>query len=190
MRIGIHHSASFLSFGSPFSSCPMKKRPKLLLIAGYFPPVRISTGSIRPWNLARCLIDLGWDVTVLTPKISIWDSKNLDDIERTLENIDKIGIKIIYTNHQLKCLAPARYKLPEGKIYWFFGGVLRVISRFSGIQNWFGWVPSALYACRKLRSSDVDVILATGAPFWGFEIAYRLSKKLKKPAFRQSICYF
>jgi glycosyltransferase involved in cell wall biosynthesis len=156
-------------------------KPKLLLIAGYFPPVRISTGSIRPWNLARCLIDLGWDVTVVTPKISIWDPKNLDNVENVKMDTEKMGLKMIYTDHQLKCLAPWRYNLPKGKIYWFFGGILRVIARFLGIQNWYGWVASALHACRKLRSNDVDVILATGAPFWGFEIAYQLSKRLKKP---------
>lgn len=159
----------------------MKSNPKLLLIAGYFPPVRISSGSIRPWNLARCLINFGWDVTVVTPKISIWDLENLDDVENTKKMIDAMGLKMIYTNHQLKCLAPWRYKLPQGKIYWFLGGILRVATRFLGIQNWVGWVPSALHACRELKPSDVDVILATGAPFWGFEIAYQLSNRLNKP---------
>lgn len=154
---------------------------KLLLIAGYFPPVRISVGSIRPWNLARCLIDLGWDVTVVTPKISIWDPKHLDNIDQVKKDIEEMGIKMIYTDQQLRCLAPWRYALPKGKLYWFFGGLLRVTARFLGVQNWFGWVPSALYACRKLQPDDVDVILATGAPFWGFEIAYRLSKRLKRP---------
>lgn len=159
----------------------MQKKPKLLLIAGYFPPVRISTGSIRPWNLAHCLIDLGWDVTVVTPKISIWDPKHLDNVEQVKKDIEDSGINMIYTDHQLKCLAPPRYKIPEGNLYWLFGGILRVVARFFGIQNWIGWVPSALNACRKLKPGDVDVILATGAPFWGFEIAYRLSKKLDKP---------
>ncbi|GAP18820.1 glycosyltransferase [Levilinea saccharolytica] len=159
----------------------MTRRPKLLLLAGYFPPVRISSGSIRPWNLARCLIDLGWDVTVVTPKISIWDLSNLDNVECIKNDIEKMGIRMIYTDHLLKCLAPWRYKLPQGKLFWFFGGVLRVVTRSLGIQNWIGWVPSALHACRKLKPADVDVILATGAPFWGFEVAYRLSKRLNKP---------
>lgn len=159
----------------------MTRRPKLLLLAGYFPPVRISSGSIRPWNLARCLIDLGWDVTVVTPKISIWDPSNLDNVECIKKDIEKMGIRMIYTDHLLKCLAPWRYKLPQGKLFWFFGGVLRVVTRSLGIQNWIGWVPSALHACRKLKPADVDVILATGAPFWGFEIAYCLSKRLRKP---------
>lgn len=159
----------------------MTNKPKLLLIAGYFPPVRISSGSIRPWNLARCLIDLGWEVTVVTPKISIWDPKNLDNVENVKQDIERIGIKMIYTSHLLKCLAPWRYDLPKGKISWFFGGILRRLTRFLGIQNWVGWVPSALKACKDLKSDDVDIILATGAPFWGFEIAYRLSIRLKKP---------
>lgn len=152
-----------------------------MLIAGYFPPVRISTGSIRPWNLARCLIDLGWKVTVVTPKISIWDPKNLDNVTEVEKEIKKSGIQVIYTGHILKCLAPTRYKLPQGRIFWFFGGILRVVTRCLGIQNWVGWVPSAIKACQLIKTDDVDIILATGAPFWGFEIAYRLSKQLKKP---------
>jgi glycosyltransferase involved in cell wall biosynthesis len=158
-----------------------KNPPRLLLIAGYFPPVRISTGSIRPWNLARCLIDLGWKVTVVTPKISTWDPKNLDNVAEVKKEIKKSGIQIIYTGHKFKCLAPTRYKLPQGRFFWFFGGIFRVATRCLGIQNWAGWVPSAIKACKFLRTDDVDIILATGAPFWGFEIAYRLSKRLKKP---------
>jgi len=159
----------------------MNSKPKLLLIAGYFPPVRVSTGSIRPWNLARCLISLGWDVTVVTPKISLWRPEKLDNVEHVMDQIELLGIKMIYSEHQLKCLAPWRYNLPKGITVWFFGGVLRILARFFGIQNWVGWVPSALNACKKLDPNNFDVILATGAPFWGFEIAYRLSKKLNKP---------
>lgn len=155
--------------------------PKLLLIAGYFPPVRISSGSIRAWNLARYLTELGWEVTIVTPKISVWDSKNLDNVENVKAEIQEIGIKMVYTNHLLTCLAPWRYMPSNNKILWFFGGILRRMTRFLGIQNWVGWVPSALHACRHLKNDDVDVILASGAPFWGFEIAYRLSKRLKKP---------
>lgn len=159
----------------------MQNAPKLLLIAGYYPPVRISAGSIRPWSLTRYLIDLGWEVTVVTPKISIWNPRNLDGVENVAVEIQKIGIKMIYTDHLLKCLAPARYKIPQGKVYWFFGGLLRVATRRLGVQNWVGWVPSALYACRNMKPNDVDVIVATGAPFWGFEVAYRLSKKINRP---------
>lgn len=156
-------------------------KPKLLLIAGYFPPVRISCGSIRPWNLAINLIKIGWDVTVVTPKISVWDKKHLDDPEGVNEEIEKHGIKMIYTEHAGRFLAPWRYNHPSGKLYWFFGGILRRMTKLLGIQNWIGWVPSALRACKDLEPQQVDVILATGAPFWGFEIAYQLSKKLKKP---------
>ncbi len=160
---------------------PNNSHLKLLLIAGYFPPVRISTGSIRPWNISRCFIDLGWDVAVVTPKISVWDPKNLDDVENKQKILKESGIRMIYTGHQLKCLAPWRYRIPQSGPYYYAGGVLRVITRKLGVQNWAGWVPSALYSCRKLKPDDVDIIFATGAPFWGFEIAYQLSRRLNKP---------
>ena len=118
---------------------------------------------------------------MVTPKISIWNQKHLDNIEATSKAIEDIGIKMIYTNHHLRCLSPTRYALPRSKVFWFFGGLLRVLARKLGIQNWVGWVSSALHSCRKLKSTDVDVILATGAPFWGFEIANRLSKRLGCP---------
>jgi len=157
------------------------KRFKLLLIAGYFPPVRISSGSIRSWNLAKELISLGWAVTVVTPKISIWRETNLDDVEYTKLLIEKYGIKVIYTGHCLKCLAPARYKITGGTISNVFGGVLRSISRKLSIENWAGWIPSALYACRKITSTDVDIIVSSGAPYSGFVISHLLSKKIRKP---------
>jgi hypothetical protein len=156
-------------------------KPKLLLIAGYFPPVRISTGSIRPWNLARYLIELGWEVTVVTPKISVWNPKHLDDVENKIAQINTSGIKMIYTNHSMRFLAPWRYQVPKNKMYYLLGGMFRVITRILGIQNWIGWVPSAINSCRKLRPKDVDIILATGAPFWGFTIAHQLSKRWNRP---------
>jgi hypothetical protein len=131
--------------------------------------------------LAKELISLGWAVTVVTPKISIWRETNLDDVEYTKLLIEKYGIKVIYTGHCLKCLAPARYKITGGTISNVFGGVLRKISRKLSIENWVGWIPSTLYSLRKMKSNEVDIILATGAPYSSFVIANLLSKKLSKP---------
>lgn len=158
-----------------------QKKPQLLLIAGYFPPVKISTGSIRPWNLTKQLIKLGWDVTVVTPKISIWDQRHVDNSSGYVEEIEDINLNMIYTDHSYQFLAPERYNCEKSRLAWFLGGCCRVIARKIGLQNWYGWLPSALQSCRSLQQSDVDVILATGAPFIGFEIAYHLGKRLNRP---------
>ena len=158
----------------------MKTR-RLLLIAGYFPPVKISVGSIRPWNLAKYLVAKGWDVTVLTPDISIWNPEHLDGADEVTREIRELKFKMLYTGHRVQFLSPDRYKVSKSKSARLWGGIARVFTRSVGISNWYGWKTSAIEACSHLKPEDIDVILATGAPFDGFDIAYSLGKRLNKP---------
>lgn len=160
----------------------MKNNPtRILLIAGYFPPIRISTGSIRIWNVAWILNKLGWDVTVLTPKVDVWDPRHIDQKEKYLSLIGSSGIDVVYTQHWFKFLAPTRYGLPKNKISWFFGGIFRKTARWLGISDWFGWIPASFMLLPKLKLKGFDLILATGAPFYGFIIASIFSKMLGIP---------
>lgn len=157
------------------------RKPKLLLIAGYFPPARFSVASIRPWSLAKYLKKRGWEITIVTPDISSWTENNLDRIIEVKREIELSNIKIIYTNLNHKYLNPSRFKVSNSRVVWFLGGIVRRLFRKLGISDWYGWKASALKACKKLLPEDVDIILATGEPWIGFEIAYILGKKLNKP---------
>ncbi len=59
------------------------KRPKMLFLACYFPPVH-GSACVRTWNMAKYLARLGWDVTVVTPDPSLW--RNVEQPERYRRN--------------------------------------------------------------------------------------------------------
>ena len=65
------------------------KRPKLLFLACFFPPVQ-GIGSVRTRNIAKYLARLGWEVTVVTPDPSVW--RNVEDPEKVSMELDREGI--------------------------------------------------------------------------------------------------
>ncbi|HEU5406151.1 MAG TPA: glycosyltransferase [Nitrospira sp.] len=157
---------------------PSIPRPKLLFLAYYFPPHN-SSGCVRTWNIAMYLARLGWDVTVVTPAPSVW---------RKVENSDKVsmqlegeGIKRILTGHQWRCLMPNHLKCWDEGLGWLAGGVCRSVARNLEIDGHIGWVKAAGQACTSLSPKDVDIILASGAPFTAFRLAKRLADRLDRP---------
>jgi len=154
------------------------KRPKLLFLACYFPPVQAS-GSVRARNIAKYLARLRWEVTVVTPDPSVW--RNVEDPEKTTKELDREGIKRILTGHRWRCLVPNHMKCWNRGIGWVMGGVCRSLARRFDIDSGIGWVREAERACSTLKSEMVDVILASGNPYASFTLARRLSAKLDRP---------
>jgi hypothetical protein len=156
----------------------LTERPKLLFLARPFPP-RMASGSVRTWNIARYLTRLGWDVTVVTPRPSVW--RHAENVEETDARIQQEGIHRILTGHGWRCLAPHALKCRNQGVSWVAGGICRWIVRRLGIDRGIGWIKPAEHACANLTPKDVDVILATGSPFSAFDLAKRLSDKLGRP---------
>ena len=154
---------------------------KLLFIAGYFPPVQYSSGSVRAWNIAKHLTRLGWQVTVVTPHPSLWRQYYVESSEGVASELRREGINCIYTDYYWRCLAPDRVNCWNEGVGWFLGGVCRRISRWSKIDNWIGWLAAIEKACAHLAHTDVDVILVTGDPHISFQAARRLSIRLRCP---------
>jgi glycosyltransferase involved in cell wall biosynthesis len=154
------------------------KRPKLLLLAYYFPPVQ-TIGAVRTGYMARYLNRLGWEVTVVTPHSNVW--RNADDSEKISIELDAVGIHRILTGHRWRCLLPTHLKCWDQNGGWVAGGICRTIARHLGVDMHIGWIKEAERACSKLSPKDVDVILASGSPFVGFRLARSLSDRLRRP---------
>jgi glycosyltransferase involved in cell wall biosynthesis len=154
------------------------RQPKLLFLAWNFPPVQ-TIGSIRTWNIAKHLSRLGWDVTVVTPKIDIW--RHLDDVDQANGQMSAEGIRRILTEHHWRFLVPDHFACWNEGIGWFFGGLCRKLARSFGIDDGIGWITAAEKSCRMLRAQDVDLILSSGPPFASFILAERLARKLARP---------
>jgi glycosyltransferase involved in cell wall biosynthesis len=154
------------------------RRPRLLFLARTFPPVA-SIGSVRTWNIAKCLARLGWEVTVVTPDARL--IRNPDNLEQSFADIAKEGIRQIRTGHQLRFLDPGILVCWDRGAGWFFGGICRRIAGLLGISRGIGWIKAAEQACSGLGADDVDLILASGPPFAPFVLAERLSKRLDRP---------
>ncbi|OQW35951.1 MAG: hypothetical protein A4E19_15965 [Nitrospira sp. SG-bin1] len=153
-------------------------RPKLLLLACYFPPVQ-TIGAVRTWNMARYLARLGWEVTVVTPYPRVW--RNADDSEKISTELDAEGIHRILTGHRWCCLVPNHLKCWDRNMGWVVGGICRSIARRLGVDMHIGWIKEAERACSNLSPKDVDVILASGSPFVAFRLARSLSDRLRRP---------
>jgi glycosyltransferase involved in cell wall biosynthesis len=157
---------------------PKARRPKLLFLACYFPPLQTS-GSVRTWSIAKYLARLGWEVTVVTPDPSVW--RSVEDCEKISMELHREGIGRILTGHKWRCLEPVHLKCWDQNLGWLAGGVCRNIARRFGIDSNVGWIKSAGRACSTLGSKDVDVILASGQPYGAFSLARQLSNRLGRP---------
>jgi glycosyltransferase involved in cell wall biosynthesis len=156
------------------------RRPKLLFLAWNFPPVQ-AVASVRTWNIAKYLTRLGWDVTVVTPRLELW--RHLDNAEKVQANIRMEGIRKIWTDHSWRFLSPIHLSCWNQGLGWFAGGSCRRIARMTGIDDAIGWVRAAQQACNRLQPDDVDLILASGPPFSTFTLAEKFSKNLRRPYF-------
>src|SRR5262245_30330858 len=151
------------------------RRPKLLFLAWNFPPVQ-AVASVRTWNIAKYLTRLGWDVTVVTPRLELW--RHIDNAEKVQVDVRMEGIREIWTDHSWRFLSPVHLTCWNQGLGWFTGGACRRIARMTGIDDAIGWIKAAEQACSSLEPGDVDLILASGPPFSTFTLAEKFSRGL------------
>jgi glycosyltransferase involved in cell wall biosynthesis len=136
-------------------------------------------GGIRAINMAKALTHRGWDVTVVSPRVSVW--RSVEREEEVSRELDDAAIRCIRTEHQRRNLSPYDLACRDGHIAWIWGGVCRRTARFLGVEHQIGWVREASRACAGLNAEDVDLVLATGPPFVGFRLAAQIAERLRRP---------
>lgn len=159
----------------------MKARRKLLLIAGYFPPISYSTGSVRTWNTAKYMARLGWRVTVVTPDPTLIRPCYVENAAQVAADLQRENIHRITTGIRWRDLSAGLFDYPLRGPRWFVGGIFRRLASHLDIDYWSGWNSVAEKACSGLTPLDVDVILVSGAPHISFRLAQRLSRRLRRP---------
>ena len=152
-------------------------RPSLLFIARSFPPVA-TIASIRLSSIAGHLAELGWKVTVLAPDPELLREPINTERVRELEDS---GVRILKTDMRGRCLLPAFFHQGWVGRNRLISGVARRLAVKLDLDDGIGWIGSACKAASVLRPGDVDLILASGAPFSSFVIARRLSRTLGCP---------
>jgi glycosyltransferase involved in cell wall biosynthesis len=151
-------------------------RPKLLLLAYHFPPWQ-EVASVRTGSIARNLFDQGWDVSVVT-----LDPRYVQgpiDTDHATE-WDHPAIRRINTGHAWRFLSPNLKSAQRG----VRGAVGKLCARLAtglGVSRTAGWLRPARRACAHLTAADVDVILATGAPWEAFQLADELATRFHRP---------
>jgi glycosyltransferase involved in cell wall biosynthesis len=151
---------------------------KLLFVAYYFPPLQ-AIGSVRAGYIAKYLKRIGWEVTVVTPHPSLL--RLVDDLENTVAELDRLGIRRIYTGHRWRFLSSGFMKRSYTGLGRIAGGACRRLGKYAGINEFTGWCSDAIEACSGLTADDVDVIVATGSPWEDFTVASRLAEKIGRP---------
>jgi glycosyltransferase involved in cell wall biosynthesis len=150
----------------------------LLFLAYHFPPAT-SSGCVRTWNVAKYLLRLGWDVTVVTLHPAVWRRVELPAV--TAAPLQGEEMRRILTDHRWRCLAPKSLNCWNRNLGWLIGGMCRTIAQGLGIDSRIGWIKAAESACSTLSAKDVDIILASAQPFAAFKLARRLSQRLGRP---------
>jgi Glycosyl transferase 4-like domain len=154
------------------------KSLRLLYLAYAFPP-SAAIGAVRAWNTARYLSDLGWEVTVVTPRVAS-DPENAR-IKEVEAKIGAAGIVRILVDRR-SVSAERLTSLPPSK--WVLRQSTRALQRFFsfvGIGHDEAWCFSCAAACSNVARQDFDLVLATGSPFCSFLVARSLAKRLRLP---------
>lgn len=159
----------------------MTPMPHLVLIAMYFPPSRAS-GVYRALGIANYLAEHGWSVTVITV-----DEAYFDDVTGSTDPslLDRVHPDVTVR----------RVRMPRGhlqsdirKFGWWRANFPKPAAHVDGLvgkifpDKYTRWIPGVVReALRVHRRRRVDLILATGNPWSGFEAARQLHRLTRVP---------
>lgn len=168
-------------------------RPRLILIAYFYPPAA-AIASVRAYCIAKYLCKLGWSVSVVTPSRELWQHADLSDLTTDHDltadhdlatDREESSLDVIESEHPLGLISPKIRLTHEGRVAKAtkrvaVGLAVRVLPHV-GLDYAVGWSLAAYRACRRLRVSGADVVLATGGPYSSFFTARAAARLMKCP---------
>ncbi|MEU5990646.1 glycosyltransferase [Spirillospora sp. NPDC047418] len=158
-----------------------ERRPRLLLLAFYFPPSRAS-GVYRPRALANLLAGKGWDVTVFAaPLPFLRDAVGSFD-EKLLDSVDP---RITVVRPDLNLFAWQNVR-GYGRFRGTFPHLARSMydwgQRHVFPEHYASWARSSLRRALRMHARRrFDVVLATGNPFASFAAAWSFNRLTRTP---------
>lgn len=154
-------------------------RPRILLIAAFYPPSRAS-GVFRPLAMGNYLADQGWDVTVITVQEAFFDRVTASRDDSLLQAIHpdvdviRVPMPIQHLERDLRHFGPLRANFPRlhRKIY----------QRLTVFDRYSPWLPGVVAeALRRHRRDPFDLVLATGNPWTSFAAAAAIHRVTRVP---------
>ena len=141
---------------------PMRKR-HALFVAFHVPPEASSSGVLRTLKYIRYLDELGWRVTVVSPRVGAYAVTD-PALERQFpDSCRVIRTPFLNTKRHLSLLGryPALLAVPD---------------------SWIGWLPWGVAAGRRLADSDpFDLVYSTSPYATSHLIAWRIARHARRP---------
>ena len=154
------------------------RRPRLLFLTFYFPPVE-AIASVRTGNIAKHLACLGWEIEVVTPDPALFQS--VCNVERISQGEHDLSIRRILTGHRWRFLSKGDLKPPRSAIGKQCRRAGRFLLRKILTDSFVEWYTLAEKACAAFEPGTIDVVLASGSPWGTFSVAGRIARRLKCP---------
>jgi len=151
---------------------------RLLFLAYPFPPSP-AIGAVRAWHMAQNLAQLGWEVTVVTPKPG--EAIDKDSSDAAEERCRQEGIKRVFAGKLHWRPRRSPLKQPAAWLRYIPFVLLGRVLRFLGISMSDVWLAPCIRTCLQFHPGEFDVVLATGSPFSTFVAAKRVARNLGIP---------
>ena len=160
----------------------MKRRPRVLYLAFFFPPSRAS-GVFRPLATANHLAASGWDVTVHTGPVRYF-TDFLGSVDTSLEARVDPRIRVVRPDMTLpgattdiRDYGPFRAHFPT-----LYSKVKKFTDARGFPEQYRSWIPNVLkQALREHVRAPYDLVIATGNPFASFAAAWAFGRLTRVP---------
>ncbi len=158
-------------------SRPGTRRPHVMVIAYYFPPMALS-GVQRVTKFVKYLAEFGWRITVLTARPGSYfafDDTLEDDLRSDHITIVRTGsldpTRLFGARRTVRLPSDRRRKRLTGLSQWVFIP-----------DNKIGWYPLAVRAAMRLHDNlPIDIVFASAPPYTTHLVAQKVAKRIGVP---------
>lgn len=147
----------------------------VLMVAPYFIPRR-RVGSLRPFKFAKHLMNLGWNVKILTIGTS---SDELTDREKeALKNVEIIPVTPPFD----RTASSSKSNKKKSSSKSFFDKIGEWVDKHTPADTWiYLFLMRYFQILKKVKAAKPDIIWCTGDPWSGLWLGDKIAKNLNVP---------
>ena len=156
-------------------------RPHVAIVAMFFPPSRAS-GVYRPLATANLLVQMGWDVTVVTAEPSFFDDitgsrdDSLVDAIDPRVRVERVPVPSQHLQRDVRRMSRLRADWP------LLATAGARIGQKVFPDRYVTWLPGVVRRLVSVhRQRRLDVVLATGNPWTAFRAAHDFGRLARVP---------